>query len=168
MPPAPGADADASGRSLLADQRGATLLAVLVAVTVMGLAAGIAGSTWRTILQREREEELLFRGEQYRRAIAGYFAVGGGYPRRLEELLKDTRTPLPSRHLRRLYPDPMTGGPWQLVRDNAGNILGVRSDSALRPFKSDGFPEGYEGFEQAESSREWEFVFQRPQVAPET
>lgn len=168
MPAAPGTGADASGRRLLGDQRGGTLLAVLIAVTVMGLTAGIAGSTWRTILQREREEELLFRGEQYRRAMAGYFAVGGGHPRRLEDLLKDTRTPLPTRHLRRLYADPMTGGPWQLVRDSAGNILGVRSDSALRPFKSVGFPEGYEGFDQAESYRDWEFVFQRPQVAPET
>ncbi|WP_321392382.1 DDE-type integrase/transposase/recombinase [uncultured Desulfuromusa sp.] len=45
----------------VANQKGAVLLMVLVAVTILGLTAGIAGSSWKTITQRAKEQELLWR-----------------------------------------------------------------------------------------------------------
>ncbi len=54
------------------NQRGVTLLTVLVMVVVIGLTLGMAGTSWRALMQREREEELLWRGDQYRRAIESY------------------------------------------------------------------------------------------------
>ena len=151
------------------DERGAALLIVLFTVVVLGLAIGMAGSSWKSVVQRAREAELLWRGDQYRLAIKSYVEVkqgrAGTYPQKLEDLVKDPRSLTPVRHLRRLYPDPMTGGDWVLVKDPAGRITGVRSDSDLEPFKQDGFPEEYKKFEGAGSYRNWEFVYE-PKVQP--
>jgi type II secretory pathway pseudopilin PulG len=166
---------------LLTNQRGATLMIVLVMVVVMGLAAGLTGSTWKTITQREREAELLFRGEQYRRAIESYYTTTqsggqGTFPNRLEDLLKDPRSLQSVRHLRKLYLDPMTGEEFEIIRAGGkisglpgavqatGGIKGVRSRSTLKPFKQDGFSKVHEKFAGAQEYRQWEFVFEPPQV----
>lgn len=147
------------------DERGAALLIVLVMMVVLGLAVGIAGSSWKTISQRAREAELLWRGDQYRKAIKSYYEVkhgrgGGLYPRKLEELVKDPRSLAAVRHIRRLYPDPMTGEDWDPVKDKSGRIIGVRSSSNLEPFKQDGFPAEYDAFTGSESYSRWEFVYE--------
>lgn len=149
---------------MFGNERGVTLMVLLVAVVVLGLSAGIAGTTWKAIMQQAREEQLLFSGDQYRRAIDSYYAAGtegvGSYPLKLEDLLRDPRFPGKVRHLRRLYPDPMTGGDWELITDPGGRILGVRSTSTASPFKTDGFPEIYVKFENAKTYRDWEFLHQ--------
>lgn len=146
------------------NQRGVILMGVLVAVVVLGLMAGIAGSSWKTIVQRAKEQELLWRGGQYRSAIESYYqsAAGGApaaLPMDLESLVKDPRSLEVKRHLRKLFPDPMTGGDWELVKDPAGRILGVRSSSMLEPFKKDDFSEENKDFAGKTTYREWEFVF---------
>jgi len=145
-----------------ARQRGAALLTVLFLVVLLGLAAGLAGQALRDYIQREREEELLWRGEQYRRAIASYVNAQGRariFPTNLEDLLRDPRFPGVVRHLRRLYDDPMVGQAWEPVRDAANQIVGVRSTSVLKPFRQDGFPEELDSFRGKNSYRDWEFVY---------
>lgn len=62
--------------------------------------------------QRIKEEELIFRGKQYQRAIQLFVRRFGRYPGTLEEL-EDTNQ---LRFIRKLYPDPMTeDGEWRLV-----------------------------------------------------
>ena len=145
------------------NQRGVTLLTVLVMVVVIGLTLGMAGTSWRALMQREREEELLWRGDQYRRAIESYRQVNHGglqrSPERLEDLLRDPRSLQVKRHLRRLYSDPVTGGDWVLVKDPAGGIKGVRSSSNDEPFKKDNFPEEYDTFVDRGKYSEWEFSY---------
>ena len=146
-------------------ERGAALLIVLLMVVVLGLAVGITGSTWKSISQRAREAELFWRGDQYRKAIGSYYEVKHGrgsglFPRKLEDLVKDPRSLAAERYLRRLYPDPMTGGDWVLIKDQSGRITGVRSSSDLEPFRQDGFPEEYEKFAGSESYSRWEFVYE--------
>jgi len=162
------------GRALniLNNQRGIGLMVVLLMIVILGLAAGIAGSAWKTIMQRAREEELLFRGDQYRRAIESYFnAQHGGQrgllPSTLDDLVKDPRFPGTKRHLRRLFKDPMTGEDFEIIKDQqaAGRIKGVRSTSTEEPFKQDGFPKEYEKFAGASSYKSWEFVYEPPKVA---
>ncbi|PNU19845.1 type II secretion system protein [Geothermobacter hydrogeniphilus] len=155
----------------LRNQHGITLMIVLVMVVIMGLSMGIAGSTWRTVVQRAKEQELLFRGDQYRRAIESYFSVKHGgktglLPSSLEDLLKDPRFPGTVRHIRKLYKDPMTGEDFVIIKDkrSGGRIKGVRSDSKQVPFKKDGFAKEYEKFADAASYREWEFVFEPPRA----
>lgn len=165
------------------DQRGVTLIVVLVALVVLGLSAGIAGRTWSSLTQQEREEELLFRGDQYRRAIASFYQVKHGsapgmYPNKLEDLLRDPRSLQTRRHLRRLYQDPFGGGDFVPIRQGSsvsglggsgtalGGIKGVQSGSSLQPFKQDGFAKEYEGFRGAARYEQWQFVFEPPAETP--
>ena len=144
-------------------QRGAILLLLLVMVVILGLATSLAGQTWRSTMQRAREAELLWRGQQYQQAIASYYAVKHGpqqmLPAKLENLLRDPRFPNVVRHLRKLYKDPMTGEDWELVTDPAERVIGVRSSSDLEPFQQDGFPKELEKLQGKSSYSEWEFVF---------
>ena len=144
-------------------QRGAILLLMLVMVSILGLAASMAGQTWSNTMQKAREAELLWRGQQYQQAIASYYDVKHGsqqmLPAKLEHLLRDPRFPSVVRHLRKLYNDPMTGEDWQLVTDPAERIIGVRSSSGLEPFRKDGFPESLSKLRDKASYSEWEFAF---------
>ncbi|NOZ13385.1 MAG: hypothetical protein GXO69_07020 [Acidobacteria bacterium] len=58
-----------------------------------------------------KENELLFRGEQYARAIQHYYQIHLRYPYKLKELV-DSKP----RMIRKLYKDPMTkSGKWGLI-----------------------------------------------------
>jgi len=66
--------------------------------------------------QREREEELVFRGNEYARAIAFFHRRFNRYPTSVNELLRTSGL----RFLRRAYTDPMTReGKWRFVHANA-------------------------------------------------
>jgi len=152
-----------SQRQSSARQSGLVLLAVLIFLLLTTLGASAMVELQRTHAQRAREEELLFVGDQYRRAIKSYYSsVPAGKsrtaPRSLDDLLEDKRFPMPVRHLRRLYPDPMTGkADWVLVQ-GAGGILGVHSSSTQSPFKKREFPIQYRDFQDKESYADWVFV----------
>lgn len=166
----------------LRSQRGMTLLTVLFAIMVIGLMLGLTGQTLSQVMQREREEELLFRGEQYRRAIESYYTTGhggiGNYPRSLEDLLKDPRSLETKRHLRKAYLDPFTNEKFELIgaggdvggenvtTESLGRIKGVRSTSSLSPFRQDNFPEEYTSFKGAASYNKWEFIYKPQPTAP--
>jgi type II secretory pathway pseudopilin PulG len=148
--------------SPFAGQRGTILLTLLFLVVVLGLAASLAGQALKDYVQREREDELLWRGQQYRQAIASYVRGQGSvqvYPSSLEDLLRDPRFPGVIRHLRRPYDDPMTGQPWELIRDGGNRVIGVRSTSTLKPFRQAGFDKELEALNGKSSYREWEFVY---------
>jgi hypothetical protein len=110
---------------------------------------------------------LLFAGHQYRQAIARYYLAGPRqYPRALADLLKDPRRPGTERYLRRLYPDPLTGGSeWGLVRGPDGGIQGVYSLSKDRPLKSAGFRPRDRELLGASSYTDWKFLH-TPQAVP--
>jgi type II secretory pathway pseudopilin PulG len=119
----------------------------LVAITAAALAA--LGQAWSTAAQRERERELAFRGGEIARALLSYQsspAAPGQFPAALEDLLEDRRSPVPRRHLRRLYADPLTGqADWVLVPEPSqpGRFSAVRSRSTrplLRTTAPDGTP----------------------------
>lgn len=137
---------------------GFTYLGVLLAVALMGIALGAIGTVWATSLQREREAQLLFVGDAFRRAIASYYASGRKLPQELDDMVEDKRVPLPRRHLRRIYVDPMTGrADWQLLRDPDGGIFGVASSSKRGPLKRAKFASEDAQFEGAECYCDWKF-----------
>lgn len=142
-------------------QGGFAYLWLLFAVAVLGLLLGTAAEALETAVRREREAELMFVGDQYRRAIAAYHAcpaAGGGhqFPARLEDLLEDRRF-VQTRHLRRLYRDPMTGAAdWGLIM--AGDrITGVHSLGQGKPLRTV-FSERDEAFASAADYRGWRFI----------
>jgi type II secretory pathway pseudopilin PulG len=155
--------------------RGVVLLALLLVLALGGIALMAAADVWRIARQRQREVQLLFVGDQYRRAIQRYYyggAAGGGrmLPESLEALLDDERSPVPMHHLRRLYPDPITGSSeWGLLR-TGDRISGVYSLSEAEPLKKAGFPKPYEFFVDQTSYQGWVFAFVGPRrsgiVAP--
>ncbi len=151
-------------------QSGFTYIALLAAIVIIGISMGAAGKYWSFMMQREKEEELLFRGEQYRLAIERYVnAIPGRnqYPPSIDDLLKDGRSAQGKRHLRQQYKDPMTGEDFEIIRDlTKGNrITGVYSKSEKQPLKNTGFPEQYQSFEGKNSYKEWQFIFS-PQQFP--
>ncbi|MEO8311822.1 MAG: type II secretion system protein [Caldimonas sp.] len=144
--------------------RGIVLLAVLVAMALLSIGLMGAVDVWTVSRQRERERELLFVGDQYRQAIRSYYlaAPGGrprGYPLSIDALLEDDRFPLPVRHLRRAYPDPITGkSEWGLLRVE-DRILGVYSLSEAQPLKQAAFHPADQTFTNAESYKNWVFAY---------
>jgi type II secretory pathway pseudopilin PulG len=143
-------------------QSGAILLAVLGFILASTLLATTMVDLVQTQDQREREEQLIFVGDQYRRAISAYASVAGpggtrSMPQSLDDLLEDRRFPTPMQHLRRPYPDPMTGRmDWDLLRDERG-LVGVRSRSTKAPFKRTGFADRYKHFEGSLTYADWVF-----------
>ncbi|MNZ35413.1 hypothetical protein D3C78_528100 [compost metagenome] len=148
-----------------AGQQGFTYFGVLFIVVVMGLMLASIGEIWATAAKREKERQLLWVGTQYASALRSYYASSPGlaqFPSSLEELLEDKRFPQPQHHLRRLYPDPMTGDmEWGLVRTIDGRISGVYSQSRETPIKTSGFPLRWEAFEGMESYSDWQFVAEK-------
>ncbi len=152
-------------RSLRAATRGFTYLAALLAIAVLGLSLAAAGQVWHTVATRDKETELLWVGDHYRRAIERYFQNGPAqYPRTLDDLLKDPRKQILARYLRKLYPDPMThGDDWGTVKAPDGGIMGVYSLSAAEPLKQGGFRDSHAEFKDARTYRDWKFVYLAPQ-----
>jgi type II secretory pathway pseudopilin PulG len=154
-----------------AGEGGFTYVGLLAMVAISGVALSATGVLWQTEAKREKERELLFAGNQFRRAIEQYYvrtpSAVRTFPRTLEDLVYDTRGPVPMRHLRRIYADPMTGrADWELIAGPGGSIVGVHSRSLAKPFKQRGFRARDASFSDKERYAEWKFVYSPPPNAP--
>lgn len=149
------------------NQQGIVLLTVLLLIVVLTLAAGGMVQMYQTQTRREKEQQLLFSGDQIRRAIASYYNMypAGAIrqlPQNLEVLLADPRTSPPRQHLRQIYLDPVTGkADWILVSGPTG-IIGVHSSSTSPPLKITGFAPMYKSFEGASTYAGWVFKIDVP------
>ena len=169
-----------SGTGLLYFQRnvslretsgGFTYMGLLVVIFIMGAALAGTGVVFHQQARREKEKQLLFVGDQYRRAIGLYYAQTPGgakqYPKSINDLLGDNRYVVPRRYLRRVYRDPMTNSiDWGLVNAADGGISGVFSLSEKAPIKSANFATKYESFQSAAQYAEWKFVYSPPSSTP--
>lgn len=136
----------------------------LVALVAVSLAGTVLLAT--TEMRRDHERELLFVGDQYRRAIRAYYLAVPGqqhYPPTVQDLIKDPRFPMPKRHLREAYLDPVSGQSFELIRDPLDHgIEGVVSPAPGEPLKVANFPEEDRAFTEAKSYAEWRFEFGFP------
>jgi type II secretory pathway pseudopilin PulG len=151
---------------------GFTYVGVLIAVALIGLSLALTGEAWQTTVQRGKERELLFAGDEIRRAITQYYestpGTGKQFPKSLDDLLRDNRYPTTRRYLRKVYPDPMTGKrEWGLVKGPGDGIMGVYSLSKKTPLKRANFPPEYASFEKAESYAAWHFAYSDAQGGPQ-
>lgn len=151
-------------------ESGFTLLGILILIAVLGVGMAALGKVWETASRRDKEAQLLFVGEQYRQAIASFWRGSPSgqarLPKSIEELLRDPRYPHTVRHLRRPYPDPVTGqAEWGLVRRDGG-IAGVYSLSEAQPYKMAGFDLSNAAFEGAARYADWVFDFEPKTKAP--
>jgi type II secretory pathway pseudopilin PulG len=83
-------------------QAGYVMATLLVGMSVMAVMLSVAMPVWKQLAQREKEEELIFRGEQYARAI-GLFQrkYANAMPPNLDVLVNQ-------RFLRKKFKDPIT------------------------------------------------------------
>lgn len=143
--------------------RGFTYITVLIVVAIMGSGLAAVGILWQQAAKREKEQELLFVGGEFRRAIGSYFEWSPGapqYPRTLDDLLIDKRLPTVRRHLRKIYFDPMTASQdWGIVKEPGGGILGVYSKAIDRPLKKAKFRDEDKGFATALTYADWKFAY---------
>jgi type II secretory pathway pseudopilin PulG len=120
------------------DDGGYILVALLISIAIASVWMAAALPSWRQQVMREREAELIFRGEQYARAIRLYQnQMGGTLPITLDDLV--------SQHvLRHKWKDPITGdeflprvGCFQVVGRGAtaAGICGVQSKSKAASIK---------------------------------
>jgi type II secretory pathway pseudopilin PulG len=94
-----------------AGERGYTMVALVMVLAVMSIMMGVAVQAVDFQMRREREAELIFRGQQYVEAIRIFRAKYGRSPLRLKELW-DAKP----RVIRKKWKDPMTGSvSWGLV-----------------------------------------------------
>lgn len=137
---------------------------VLFVVVLMGTGLAKAGVLWQTAQKRDGEEELLFVGHQYAKAIELYYLNTPGqikrYPRELGDLLKDARQQGIKRYLRKLYADPITGkAEWGIVNAPDGGIAGVYSLSTAEPLKKANFKYVDRAFADKTRYSEWIFGY---------
>lgn len=92
---------------------GYALLIAIIAINIMAIFGLMARSLWKTEIQRDLEEELLFRAHQYTQAIENFRNQNSNlYP-------PDFRVLVEKKFLRRLYPEPFNpNGKWNLVMKN--------------------------------------------------
>lgn len=89
---------------------GYAMAALLVSLAIMAILMSVAMPTWRQAAQREREEELIFRGKQYARAVELFQRrYANAFPPNVDVLIQQS-------FLRKKYKDPMTeDGEFQLL-----------------------------------------------------
>jgi len=102
------------------------MAALLVAMSIMAVMLTVAMPVWKQMTQREREEELVFRGMQYAHAI-GMFQrkYANAYPPNLDVLLNE-------HFLRRKFKDPVTNDDFVpiIAGQNTGIGVGTAGASA--------------------------------------
>src|SRR5262245_23174359 len=109
-------------------QHGYAMAALLVGLSVLAILLTAAMPTWRQLVRRDKEAELIFRGEQYARAI-GLFqkkAGPGVLPSDLDVLIDQ-------KYLRKKYKDPITGEDFDLLRLSANSPGQIPGQGGAQP-----------------------------------
>ncbi len=87
------------------------LLTLMLAVSLLVVAAAVAAPKIAQQIRRERETELIHRAMEYRRAVRRFAKQTGRYPMKIEDLESTNGV----RYLRKRYKDPVTGREFRLL-----------------------------------------------------
>ena len=114
-------------KSRLSGNGGYAMAALLVAMSVMAVLMSALLPVWSHMATREKEEELVFRGQQYARAI-GLFQrkFANAAPPSIDVLVEQ-------RFLRKKYKDPITNDDFQPIYANQGIRPPGGGPTAARP-----------------------------------
>ena len=179
-------------RRMLGSSGGFTYIAVLVMVIVMGILAERGAVVWKTVMQREKETELLSRGTQVRDAMRRWYQEKTVPGKEKTERADPKAPPVPNlpdlkaltinpstpggtpRYLRpSALIDPMNpddDGEWVVIRDASQKIIGVHSKSEKVPLKQGNFPFDLHpaDFEKKSKYSDWHFIYNRVPPAEDT
>jgi type II secretory pathway pseudopilin PulG len=104
---------------------GFMMVAILIGMAVAAILMTAALPKWGQQTQRARDEELIFRGEQYARAIVLYMMKNrGAYPPTIDILVEQ-------KYLRKKWKDPITNDDFALVGFGLVNLPGPGSSTPV-------------------------------------
>src|SRR5271154_2723421 len=106
-------------------QRGYALLVIMFAVAMLAATVMTVAPNILTEGRREKEQEMIWRGKQYARAVKLYNTKLGHYPTSLDDLTQPKTGSI--RFMRQAYKDPMNkeDGSWRLIYIGpAGQLIG--------------------------------------------
>ena len=115
-------------------QGGYALLMVVFLVTLVLVASMSIGLRVLTEGRREKEQEMIWRGQQYTRGIKLYYRKFGRFPTSLDNLTQPSVGNI--RFMRQAYKDPMNkeDGSWRLIYVGpAGNLIGSINPAVSNP-----------------------------------
>lgn len=150
----------AGNAKFMVNQNGFSYILVLTVVMIMGIMLGLVGQSWKTIKQRELEEEMIFRGDQVAELIYQKLKCTSAYMGKepepkyswplsnspngtvLDDLVIGKEEPCGGKSRKyRLRPsaiiDPMTNKQWK-IESPVGitdKFAGVSSESTEKPFR---------------------------------
>lgn len=145
------------------------MAALLVAMSVMAILLSAALPAWSQMIRREKEEELIFRGLQYARAINQYQRkFANASPASLDLLIEQ-------RLLRKKFRDPLSpseDGEFQLLYLNnegtssrgsapggaAGNAFGTKPTGGIVGVASKNTGQSIRIYKEKTHYNEWQFV----------
>jgi type II secretory pathway pseudopilin PulG len=152
------------------------MAALLVAMAVMAIMLTVAMPTWSQMIRRDKEEELIFRGNQYARAINFYQRrFANASPPSIDVLVEQ-------RLLRKKFRDPMSSeksGEFQLLyvsnsasssrqgganppgtsqSSGVGSVLGTTPTGGIAGVTSKNKSESIRTFNGKNHYNEWQFV----------
>ncbi|HEV2064841.1 MAG TPA: type II secretion system protein [Thermoanaerobaculia bacterium] len=100
-------------------QRGYTLVAIVIGIAILTILTAAVAPAVSVIMQRDREDELIFRGKQYARGITLFQRRYGRLPTTLKEMYENR-----PRTLRKLWKEPMCGcDDWYLIIQGTPDAL---------------------------------------------
>src|SRR5215470_5255151 len=103
---------------------GFSLAALIFFLTAASIIIAAVVPSYQMQAKREMELELIFRGEEYTRAIQKYQRRFGVYPSSIDQLVSTNSL----RFLRRAYVDPITGKEFRLITINPdGSLSGSKT-----------------------------------------
>jgi hypothetical protein len=112
-------------------QQGYAILTVMFLLTLLVLGTIVVAPNVVTDVQRQKEEEMIWRGKQYARGVRLYYTKLHRFPTQLEDLYKP-KTGI--RFMRQAYKDPMNtaDGSWRLIYVGPnGQLIGSLKDRSM-------------------------------------
>jgi len=178
---------------IIANNNGFTYIFALTVVMIMGIMLGMVGQSWKTIKQRELEEEMIFRGDQVAEVInQGYlyknsnptqntenqylWAVNSPNGTVLDDLVigkEESYMNKPPKKFRLRVSaslDPTTNEQWHIIKPvgDTTRFLGVASDSGEEPFRKS-FKDIYDSklLDEKKHYSDWVFMRELKQTLPQ-
>lgn len=174
----------AGNAKFMANQNGFSYILVLTVVMIMGIMLGLVGQSWKTIKQRELEEEMIFRGDQVAEAVYQrlmcknavlppkdpnfYWPITSPNGTILDDLVigKDESCKGTTKKIRiraSAILDPITNEKWDIESPvgYSDRFAGVKSKSTEKPFKQS-FKTIYDSelLEGKQKYNEWLFTWE--------
>src|SRR5260370_28137933 len=118
-------------RIVRASQQGYAILTVMFFLTLLVLSTIVVAPNVVTDVQRQKEEEMIWRGKQYVRGVRLYYTKLHRFPTQLEDLYKP-KTGI--RFIRQAYKDPVNtaDGSWRLIYVGpSGQLIGSLKDHSM-------------------------------------